>query len=138
MAFRALAQVVVMKAQNLEAANPDLLPAAQVELRAIHAGITMSVLRMKSCPHPRTRARHTLSADEEIAFQKTTVHPESNNPVWEQQFTLPVPNANESQLEITLWYMQRSAQFTSSSPHDANPSASHAPAHAIQGPRRGC
>ena len=59
----------------------------------------------------------TLSADEEIAFQKTTVHPESNNPVWEQQFTLPVPNANESQLEITLWYMQRTISlhnFTSS------------------------
>ena len=50
-------QVVVMHAQNLEAANIDLLPAAQVELRAIYA-------------------------DEEIAFQKTTVHPESNNPVF--------------------------------------------------------
>ncbi len=49
-------QVVVMHAQNLEAANTDLLPAAQVELRAIYA-------------------------DEEIAFQKTTVHPESKTPV---------------------------------------------------------
>jgi hypothetical protein len=50
-------QIVVMHAQNLEATNTDLLPAAQVELRAIYA-------------------------DEEIAFQKTTVHPESNNPVF--------------------------------------------------------
>lgn len=57
MAFCVLAQVVVMRAQNLEAANPELLPAAQVELRAIHAGITICdgwtlMLRMGSCPHP--------------------------------------------------------------------------------------
>ena len=43
------------------------------------------------------------TSDEEIAFQKTTVHPESNDPNWEQQFTLPIPDAHESQLEITLW-----------------------------------
>jgi len=33
--------------------------------------------------------------DEEIAFQKTTVHQESTEPFWEQQFTLPVPDASE-------------------------------------------
>ena len=74
-----------MHANNLVAAMPNTLPATQIELRAIYA-------------------------NEEIAFQKTTVHKESRNPVWEQQFNLPVPDANDSQLEITLWDLGEAAE----------------------------